>query len=530
MKLFKVLMALSVVMLLHSCSDEEISTIEREKTFDPTHSICPHEEQIETRQLSNVNGPGWTPCESYSLTVFIPDCLRLANEPIWGQAIRDGFNNINNIPGSSVNISTTIVEDEADIVLKCDDRSDCFGGEVDEDFVDDGMSDFISFNTGFDLANCGCTPGGLDLCSATFVVMHEMMHALGFFHNNSNHANATPVAGTPAADAPSVINGGGIVNFCALPCALSAFDILAIETIYPIEDVPCTCIDDVFLRGPNDLCIEEGLETGTVTLCVSPLPPKTSLFQMDGTPIVGNCVEYSYSELGTFTEEIQICFDNGGCCLTLSKSIVVFDDNCCATCYCECQELIDQSFYNSVSFNDRFTKNQKYKTVRHAIPCWDDTPCEELYPTGDELFDCERIVVNNELDLSIFGDEVLCWDEEGRFCILGLPSGTGVDWIIHGPNGIFSDSSSGNCLYITFGEIGTYTVTAEIFEGECSEVFSHTVEYKHCEQTCYCICEEGDGYGNYETVELPIDCEEDCDEIYPEGDEYFDCKKVFRDE
>ena len=122
----------------------------------------------------------------------------------------------------------------------------------------------------------------------------------------------------------------------------------------------------------------------------------------------------------------EVCNDLCGC-LTYTKTIVVTDEDCCFTCYCECTDDDGNPF-------------------REEIPCWDETSCEDTF--GGDLHDCSRVKVATELDYTLTGDEEICLEDGyGTFCVNGLPVGTGTSWDIYGPGGPFLDiPSSNNCL------------------------------------------------------------------------------------
>ena len=83
-----------------------------------------------------------------------------------------------------------------------------------------------------------------------------------------------------------------------------------------------------------------------------------------------------------------------------------------------------------------------------------------------------------------------------------------------------------------FEEIGDYTISTEIWEGECSQVLTHTVAVSNCNE-CYCECWEeandpdSNGEQEYILIQEPIDCNEDCAEIF-DGDPIFDCVKKIK--
>ncbi len=513
------ILAIILSSLFTSCEKKEV-TSENEQ-IESTGFICPHSEHLETKQLINENGPGWTPCEAAGLTVFIPECLNAANEPVWNTAINNAFTNYNNVPGTSINITVLADAGDADIVLTCDNRADCFGGNVDGNFVNTGMSSFINLNTGFDLANCRCAPGGLDLCSATFVVMHEMMHALGFFHNDSNHSHAVLVDGTPNTDANSVINSGAIADFCNLPCNFSNFDILALQTVYP-ESAACpSCQEQVNLNieGPLDLCVGD-----VGTFCVTGLHPDwtATMTSSGSTPVSGAnfCQDFVYTDARIHRVYVRACHnDLPRCCVdqTIEVSVVPEEGEC--YCVCEAQE----------QYGEADIEEWKFK-----VDCCDERDCSELVPNWwDEYLVDRRECFTREVDcklpaVTLGGPNEVCVGRAAEFCVAGSFSGS-TTWSSNG--GTVSYSSS-KCRNFTPHSPGSYTITVEVCdrasgEGQedCCETLTKTIVAVECDEECYCECSDSEG----DIVQLPIDCNDErpCDDVYYE-DDINDCVKKRR--
>ena len=528
MKFLKVLLAFSVISLVYSCVDDDQLIQETNLKTEERHDRIP-----------GFNYP--TPCEALYITYFVNgNC----DGTVYEDAIVDGIQEFNNAPVGLFFIEVDNAAD-ADIVMDCVDGDTC--GEGVTSFPANNLSipsSSIDFEIMWEF--CQCTDDSTDCnftgdqpaCMFTRTVMHEIGHAIGIHHNGEG----TWIPGTPNTgnDPNSIFNSGPVTSnvncdWCDSPCVFSDNDLTALQIIYP----ECGCfveenLSDVTVDGPSEFCFNTSDEKAV--FCASGLPTGATISASgDGISSTtdGNCVLISFDDPGYITINIDICLD--GCCRTIEK-IIAADNQCCKTCYCECETIIEG------------TNPLQYQIVRNEISCLETDSCDEIFPVGDEYFNCKRIALPKELDYTIGGDDQLCWDEEGKFCIGGLSNGTGVEWVIYGPSGTITTQSSGSCLYITFSELGIYTVTAKICEGECCQVLTHKVEYSACEG-CFCECWElidDDPWGNsnisisspndekiiskgklkYRLVQLPIDCDDDCDKEYPIGDEYFDCKKI----
>jgi len=302
MKKIRIILFLGTLLFIVGCSDNVEETIQEEQGLD-----------IEKRQLIHVNGPGWLPCEAAELKIFIPPCLTSESEAVWNAAILDALDLYNNAPNVGINFEITTEFTEADIRFICNPKNRCYGGEVDEDFVNTGMSETIRLNTALDLANCDCEPGGLDVCSATHVVIHELAHSLGFFHNNSTNPNTVLIEGTPDNDDPnSIINGGDILDWCNMPCEFSEFDLIALQAIYPPFTEVCAppsqppfnftpiCVGDF-----QSICHDFGSLECLETIVIVSSDKKMTVI-IEGTEV---CLNYIWTK--PTTVELKVTFING---------------------------------------------------------------------------------------------------------------------------------------------------------------------------------------------------------------------------
>ena len=562
MKILKILLALTVIIFVYSCVDH-----------DELLSDIDSNDNIETRQFSMTDFTNpISPCEASNLTYFVDPCFDGSG---YDGGIQAGMQAINDAP---LSLFWTEVDNaaDADLVFDCQGIGSCGTGvaspPIDLEAIHPTIfgpgapcgafnpNDQTNFPSGGSIggtielfagvgANCPCTAAELDVCFFMGTAMHEVVHTLGFFHNDL--ADDLPTAG-PCADAlvgielgthipgtPMGVDPGSIINsgpfldgaglWCDRPCEFNANDLTALQTFYP-----------EIVVGPSEFCFITSDEKAT--FCGIDLPPGSTISATGvgfSSEIDGDCVLISFDDPGLITINFEVCID--GCCFNVVKTIFA-DNQCCNTCYCECETPIEGTF------------PLEYETVRNKISCQETESCDELFPQGDEFFNCKRISVPTALDVTLSGDEEICIEDGyGTWCVGGLPFGTSTSWTINGPGVSDEENSSNNCLSYDLDEPGTYLISVTVCIENCCETLFHTTEVSEC-LDCYCECWEliedhpwdwnssildgqsssshetitTKGKAKYRLVQLPIDCNDDCDEQYPTGDEYFDCTKIMK--
>ena len=541
MKFLKVLLALGVIIFLFNCTNDDILQQDAENN-------------IETRQVKIGE---WESQPCAQLTIFVDgNC-----HENWSSQVEFVIDSYNDVPDVAIElVQVTTNDPRADIVINCVDFGPGFShlsGLSEIPATDGVIGDDIYLNTDDD-EKCD------EDCFYSHVIMHELAHNLGILHNEQTGCAVGPIGnktynsttGVFTYDDPDATikaeqiagthvgtESGSIFNATTdcdnHSCSFTPDDILALQALYPlcgcVDLAPCQCfLPEINIVGPSEFCFNTSDEIAT--FCAVDLPPGSTLsVSGDGfsSQINGDCIMVSFDDPGFIDINIEVCID--GCCTTIVKTIAA-DNQCCNTCYCECETPIEG------------TNPLEYEIVRNKISCLETESCDELFPPGDEYFDCKRISVPTPLDVSINGDEEICLEDGyGTWCVIGLSPGTSTTWTINGPGVSDTETSPNSCLSYDLDLPGTYVVSTTVCEGECCETLVHSIVVNECEG-CYCECWEliqdvswNDGFGQsiinddktktkgrlkYRRVILPIDCEDDCDEQYPIGDEYFDCVKI----
>lgn len=294
-----------------------------------------NENEIELRQIIRTDNTSFTPCEARKLTAIIPDCL----EEVWVDGIHDALLTLNNVSNASVNIRILSAEEIAngeipDFVFecspaKCNELFDAFFPSIQFGFAqfDPPAVQLTALDEILDCCNGNYIEATQD-CFFKGVVMHEILHLLGFEHDGDFDDDTELVEGTPEKDPNSIMNKA---DGCNVKCELSDFDILALQTLFE----PCICIDEV---GPCECptsdnynpcaCAPESYSLKLVpgpTICagelakifISPAPPTNINATFEWTfegAVTGNGGGASASFVGNTDSHRPL----GGICVTIT--------------------------------------------------------------------------------------------------------------------------------------------------------------------------------------------------------------------
>ncbi len=293
--------------VLGSCKDESAIGLQ-EDVID-----------IENRQRVHKDGPGWEPCEAANLKIYFEECLDETSQPIWNSAILDAVDQINAVPNVGIHMEFVDNMDDADIVYRCHPTDNCWGGFVIADSVNqNGRARNVYFNTDLLDGDCiDCDPSfEQELCLTTMIVLHETMHALGFYHNYSDPFSVL-VPWTPNEDPNSVMNN--IDDWCNANCEFSDFDIIALQEVYPCDCNPPTlvgddylCVDEIgvyCIQSEGDVEVEWNMPSGTF---------------VEGE---GNCI--TLSSPYPIVYNLQAVVVENGCEFLLQKDVEIVEDRPC---------------------------------------------------------------------------------------------------------------------------------------------------------------------------------------------------------
>jgi len=281
----------NVRMLIYFCAVALIFSISSCSTDSEEPYKKELETEIELRQMSIDFEPA--PCLVVSdISIFIPDDCG----PNWTNGILDAIQAYNDTD-TGINFEQTMDEDDADISFSCLDFAEGFDPDSGQDLsnvigigevpnVNGGIGAETFLNTDFEIT-CGVP------CFFQGVVMHELGHNLGLFHNENTEAQRGAVGdiiddgdgtftfsgegddlvwieGTIAEgtnDPTSIFNeatGCFVAN-----CVFNANDIIALETLYPRPEDPCDC---PLAFEPCDCLNSAPIDAEITGLCCLPIP------------------------------------------------------------------------------------------------------------------------------------------------------------------------------------------------------------------------------------------------------------------
>ena len=287
-----------------SCNKEDGSIINKDRTTN-----------VETRQIVDTDPSHRliSDCDALDLTISIPECL----DEEWVDAIfeaMDEFNSLTNVAVSIRLITNQEVAngEQADIPFVC---SDHVCSELLDIFFPGIRIGFATFDpvtiqlTDVDevVDCCDNFLKNLDKdCLFKGVVMHEIMHTLGFAHDGDTGPDLQVVPGTPQEDPNSIMIGN---DGCTPRCEFSEFDILALETLYP--QVKIDGPDFICLGSDQEYCIVNNTNNSNITWSGHPSIEDSS----------DPCVQISNSETGIFNIEAEVELED--CSYILNKTVTI---------------------------------------------------------------------------------------------------------------------------------------------------------------------------------------------------------------
>ncbi len=361
MKYLNYFLGIFILTLLVGCADKEFNL---EHGHEHDHLV-----QTEVRQTRINFEPA--PCSRVSdLKIFISgDCG--FEWRVGSLRAMEAYNETD----TGINMTTTSDSTEADITIQCRDFANggIFGAaEVPHA---DGMVGAESYlNTDWEI---WCS----DPCFFQSVVMHELGHNLGFYHND-NICGQNGSVGDISIDANGDIDFGNtlaeIVHIpgtapegdddpfsifnsttsCGSPfCEFNANDIIALETMFPRPDDPCQCplafsedelatadcFDDPDEPQPCGEPIPDlGFECDGNLLCLTidgvdirnEWNPIWEICEIGGNGSSGACYDISDLPEGSGSLPVTICeresvgCETGDCCITLNVPVVDCQTDC----------------------------------------------------------------------------------------------------------------------------------------------------------------------------------------------------------
>lgn len=353
MNYLKLLVIVCASLIMIGCNKDEMPNYTGENS-----------ENVDFRQVIKTTTRTIFPCDANSLTISIDECL----ETPWVNGIMDAVNEFNSLNNIEINISILSAADiadgaVADIPIDCSD-AECEGPfvEVEDDIILPPWIPFNSISIGtatpdqtIELASIGeifkcCNPMVISSDAQCFfkgVVMHEIMHHLGFAHDTDFIDGVDPsfeiVDGTPLTDPESIMEEG---QGCTQKCTFSEFDLIALEELYgackcPEESGPCECPEsdnyDPCQCAPDsyNLNVVPGQELcigSKAKLFIQPVPPQNInpiySWTFNG-PISGTSQGASATILGVssspFPSGVCVTINTDCGSSTICENVIVFE-------------------------------------------------------------------------------------------------------------------------------------------------------------------------------------------------------------
>ncbi len=210
---------------------------------EPIDDIDPNVELTERQ----VTIPGLEPWGCTTVTVAMD--ASCDDNPVWQQGLRDAASLYNDTE-TGLHVIVTNVEEDADIIIQCDDNLQPVG-----------VGTFPDLNISPQTVGSTITLNGIyedcrenDPCFHMMVIVHELGHNFGLGHNGElgfTHIDGTDKNGR---DFGSMFNEGmtrfviceptPLDNFLGwghAPCEFSNQDLIALQYLFPRPSDPCEC-------------------------------------------------------------------------------------------------------------------------------------------------------------------------------------------------------------------------------------------------------------------------------------------------
>ncbi|MDA9774322.1 zinc-dependent metalloprotease [Saprospiraceae bacterium] len=321
MKLFKLLLALSVIAFISSCSQNYT-----ELEYPTTFPLCgEHPDNIESRQERITTIPLYIPCDAQNLFIHVDLSECFPDDMDLYECAVDGAIAAYNALPENIGIGMTIITDLSELPV---------GESVNATIVCSYFPAIAAASrrgSPFSVSNIiinrnvssiyPCQPGP-DCCQLQKTVMHELGHALGLGHTEGGSDDAEWIPGTPQGEPKSIFNST-VVDTCNGGCEFTPGDLAALEILYPAP----------YIDGPEIICV--GL---SATYCLKGQgfkdPNTTAYWSTQNTiPAPGTqqfrpgCTTFSSSTLGYHT--ITVWVTDHGCTYSVTKTILVVDNPDC---------------------------------------------------------------------------------------------------------------------------------------------------------------------------------------------------------
>ncbi len=443
------LLLITTVIFISSCEKDETIIIQKNINEENRISFCgiPHpavsfkgdkpasNDRHSTQDFTRMNY-----CEASNLTYFIDDCFE--EDSPWIAGITSSIEAYNLSP-TALFFSPATDAASADVIITCA-TSGCGKGRFPWTYVSGATltSDFNTYPSGGTFGNIiqinsdGCTSdcSSYELANGVYqsVIMHEIMHNLGFYHNGYGSSVPgitvnTPDGFTSGSDEGSIINNAtNYDSLCNMPSSFNDNDILALQYYYPefnmIHGDYCEndALEICLNMEVEDIMWEYNGNTSTEDCLTIDPTPTDGYFNVSVSATLGECdleLHKNFPAINTFDNPLEMIHPNYYCdndpfeiCLNIEAEDIIWEyegstsTGDCLTIYPEdgfsvsvsatiddCEFELNKNFPS----NGIFTYNNPPPALQNI--CFGSPIC---YDFGEGNPDMSNFTVNNNNPLS----------------------------------------------------------------------------------------------------------------------------------